>query len=141
MILDIARTLTVCYRRLQQRKGACEHIRLLFHIITQTMMTNSWVLYRSIFDDAPLNIFKRQIFVSILNPVRPTTPTAKHKLEKVGSYKESRKCCLGCYKSHTKGENSQTAVKKAKQMFTRCSKCSKAYCLECFNFVHNKCSG
>ena len=33
MTLDVVRTLTVCYRRLQQRKDVSEHIILLSHII------------------------------------------------------------------------------------------------------------
>ena len=73
------------------------------HIITQRMMVNSWVLYRNIFDDIPLNIFKIQVTVRLFNPVCPSTPTREHKLEKVGSYRESRKRFLGFYQKHPQG--------------------------------------
>ena len=45
------------------RKTTKWYIRLLFHIITQTMVVNSCVLYRKIFDEIPLSMFKRQIVV------------------------------------------------------------------------------
>ena len=73
------------------------------HIITRRMMVNSWVLYRNIFDDIPLNMFKIQVTVRLFNPVCPSTPTRGHKLEKVGSYGESRKRFLEFYQKHPQG--------------------------------------
>ena len=123
------------------RKTSKWYIRLLFHIITQTMMINAWTLYRKIAGDIKLNVFKRKVFVSLLNPSRPSTPTTKHQLEKIGTSRESRKRCTGCYHDLAKNEDSRTAGCKAKRVPTRCTKCQKHYCLDCFNTVHLRCFG
>ena len=93
------------------RKTIKQYIRLLFHIITQTIMVNSWVLYQKIFDKTKLNMFRRQVPVSLLNLIRASTPKTKHKLEKVGSYRESRKRCHGCYQKYIKDDDSRIAAK------------------------------
>lgn len=116
------------------------YIRLLFHIITQTMVVNAWVLYQKIMGKIKLNLFKRRIFLNLLEAKQPTTPSKRHKLEKIGSYREGRKRCRGCYQKYAKTEDSRTACKKSKYVSTRCSNCLCHYCLECFNAFHTKCT-
>ena len=93
-------------------KTTKRYIRLLFHITTQTMIVDSCVLYRNIFGNIKLNMFKRQVFVNILNPIRPSTPTKDISLKKVESYCESRKCFLSSYQAPTTDEDSRRDGKK-----------------------------
>lgn len=110
------------------------------HIITQTMIVNSWVLYQKILGTIKLNTFKRHIFVKLLDLNHPVTHTAKKNLdliEKQGSD------VLDVTKSTLRMKTYlKTAAKKTKPMPTRCSKCFKPYCLVLIlctlNFLVNK---
>lgn len=53
---------------------------ILFHILTQTMIVNSWVLYQKVI--GKLNMFKRQIFLKLLKGNQQTTVSKKTQIRK-----------------------------------------------------------
>lgn len=112
----------------------------MFHIITQTIVVNALAFYKAVIEQIKINDFKIKIFVSILSNIEESTRNPlKHHLERAGPAQQTRKRCHGYYHSLSKESDSQTAVKKAKKINTRCSNCLLHFCLDCFNKRHKKC--
>lgn len=116
------------------------YIRLFFHLLTQTALVNSWRLYCDNVNKVKLNDFKIEIIESLLENDRQYVPKTKHWLEELDGPKAlSRKRCHACYNKMSKTHGYKFATAHAKKNNTRCSKCKKHFCLECFQKKHAKC--
>lgn len=49
---------------------------------------------------------------------------------------DKKKKCTGCYEKLRESMSSRLADNKVKKIKTFCAKCSKAYCLKCYNLKH-----
>ena len=85
MTLDVVRTLTVCYRRLQQRKDVSEHIILLSRIITPNDNDQFLGLIPEHFRRGFIEYIQKTGICQHIEPSSSNKPTTKHKLQKVGS--------------------------------------------------------
>ena len=119
------------------RKTTKWYIRLFFHLVTQTSMVNAWRLYCDVISKIKFNEFKILVIEALLD-IKKSTPSSRHKLEEL--HKTSgRKRCTGCYDnlSHTHGRI--YAMSHTKKVLTRCNKCQKYFCVNCFNRIHMRC--
>uniref|UniRef100_A0A0N4VRW7 DDE_Tnp_1_7 domain-containing protein n=1 Tax=Haemonchus placei TaxID=6290 RepID=A0A0N4VRW7_HAEPC len=58
-----------------------------------------------------------------------------------GPKREHSSRCVKCYKKLAEEHGAPYARSKASQLDTKCSKCRKYYCLNCYRLYHKKCSG
>uniref|UniRef100_A0A0N5BHC8 Piggybac transposable element-derived n=1 Tax=Strongyloides papillosus TaxID=174720 RepID=A0A0N5BHC8_STREA len=117
------------------------YLRIFFFVVTQAAVVNAWNIYQ-LNSDSKIKIvdFKRQIVASMLKLERPKMSRVHHILETVtGKGRIPRRRCVECYQQLSKKFGSNVARQKAKQVKTKCSKCKKYYCLECFQRFHTKC--
>lgn len=63
-----------------------------------------------------------------------------HQLEEIGGQKAvMRKRCVGCYRKISVIHGRNYASSHAKRVNTRCSKCLKHFCVECYHEFHKNC--
>ncbi|KAL6728531.1 hypothetical protein Aduo_010297 [Ancylostoma duodenale] len=123
------------------RKTTKWYQRVFFHLTTQTAIVNSWRLFCDVTGSTMgLIDYKISIIKSLLPLKRPPSPTLKHLLEQVEGPKRSTvRRCVGCYTKICTESGSNEARKRAKRVHTRCSKCKRHYCIECFQAIHTQC--
>ncbi|KAJ1372738.1 hypothetical protein KIN20_038457 [Parelaphostrongylus tenuis] len=123
------------------RRTSKWYIRLFFHLVTQTCLVNAWRIYCENVRKITIYEFTAQVYMSLfeLDKVKESTPPSGHILEDIGGDSRKRRRCVGCYRKLSKCHDSKSAAMRTKQVRTRCSKCLRHFCLDCFNNVHRKC--
>ncbi|EYB97365.1 hypothetical protein Y032_0141g2228 [Ancylostoma ceylanicum] len=115
--------------------------RIFFHLITKTALVNSWRLFCDVTGSTVgLVDYKISVIKSLLPMKRPPSPSLRPILEQVEGPKRSTvRRCVGCYTKICAENGSNEARKRAKRVHTRCSKCKRHYCIECFQVIHTQC--
>ncbi|XGW33830.1 hypothetical protein V3C99_017916 [Haemonchus contortus] len=120
--------------------------RIFFHLITQTAVVNAWKLYKDVVKNIRLNDFKVEAVESLLNVDQSYTSShhshfMRHVLKEVskGPKGINRRRCAEFYAAMSKEQGAAMASKKTKRVSTRCSKCRKFFCIDCFNKKHKSC--
>ncbi|XGW19881.1 hypothetical protein V3C99_003598 [Haemonchus contortus] len=124
------------------RKTSKWYLRLFCYLIFQTAVVNAWYIYSLVNEKISIREFKSRIIESILDGQISTQATMRHQLRTVpGPKREHRSRCVECYRKLAKEHGASYARTKASQVNTKCSKCRKYYCLNCYQLYHKKCSG
>ncbi|EYC26340.1 hypothetical protein Y032_0010g1099 [Ancylostoma ceylanicum] len=131
----------VSYSPFVRRTKKC-HIRLLFHLLTQTSLVNAWRLYNDNIQRIRFNDFKIEVIEYLLNNERlNATTTIRRSVEELAGPKAvTRRRCSSCYRNWSKKEGSRSADVNTKKVNTQCNKCHKHFCIDRFNKYHRKCS-
>ena len=123
-----------------QRKTFRWYMRIFFHIMCQSAITNAWILMKNHRQTTiPIIEFKKEIVRELLSVTPPRVyrnPVLKP-VEGPGRVQKGR--CVSCCSLLSKEHGATMARKRASQVKTICSKCKKHYCLECFQKYHKKC--
>lgn len=137
--------------------------KLMIEFITSTSLVNALALYNEINNtNMQVTTFKEQVAVQLL---RNSTKSAgicdksppgssvqgldgrreiqqnisKHVLmEAHGEKSKVRRKCTLCYEKQVKSHGRKYAQSHGKKVCTKCSVCTKYYCLSCFNETHYK---
>lgn len=127
------------------RKSIKWYKKVVFQLLNIGVF-NSWIIYNKISKSYTLADFTKAISSCLLGNFNTSVRQnlshflgGVHKLTNIPrreSGKIARKRCVSCYENIANSENVQEARKKAKRVSTECQRCSKAYCLNCFNFKH-----
>ncbi|VDO83279.1 unnamed protein product [Haemonchus placei] len=124
------------------RRTTKRYLRAFFHFVMQTAVVNWCRLFCDTKGTIQLNEFKMILVKTLLRDIfsEPSSPRTTHKLERSESgSKESRRTCTGCYKELREEKGRPYATNHAKKVSSRCSKCHKYFCMECFLNYHKKC--
>lgn len=115
--------------------------KIFFHLVTKTAIVNSWRLFCDVTgSQLELTSYKISIVKSLLPMKRPPSPTLRHILEQVeGAKRTTVRRCVSCYTRICGESCANEARRRAKRVNTRCSKCKRHFCIECFQVNHTQC--
>lgn len=121
------------------RKTCKWYLRLFMHLTTQMALVNAWVLFCKVNGKIGIKEFKSQIIEAVLTNKNPE-PRRQHKLIEVpGPKRQTIHRCTLCSKRIQRISGSEVARAQTKKINTKCNKCDKHMCLECFQKNHLKC--
>lgn len=117
------------------------YVRLFFHLITQTSLVNAYRLYCRSAQKISFLDFKINIVEALLQPEpEVSTPKTSRVLEELpGKKSHIQRNCHNCYKEKVATDGREEARRNPKRVNTRCIRCHKYLCVNCFAKKHKTC--
>nr|CAH7743691.1 unnamed protein product [Callosobruchus chinensis] len=118
------------------RRGIKWYRKIVVELLTNTVLVNAMVVFKEVTgNNMSVTDFRESIVCALLGVDVERQTNTGNQVQHIIEEKQTRGRCSTCYKSYSESEGRESAMKKAKKVYSFCPACSEKFtymCVPCF---------